>query len=309
MSQRNNARYGNRSNKKMQNITIVTGGCGFIGFHLVNRLVEIGKTVVVLDNLSTGKNVQMPEGATLYKMDLTIDDFPNLQNVDDIYHLAATTSVEESLVNPSKYQSNILLATRRLLKWSVDIKARRVVMASTAAVYGNPSIIPTNENVVTNPMSPYAEYKLKAESYISYHHTKDLTTACLRFFNVFGEGQPTTGSYAPAVARFINQYNNSELITITGDGLQTRDYVYIKDVVNALVMAMSTNKHFIANVGSGRELTILEIAKAFDSGITFIPKRNEPNRSCADITLIKHELGWEPCENVISWIEKIIKAP
>jgi UDP-glucose 4-epimerase len=288
----------------MDKITVVTGGCGFIGHHLVKRLVDIGKTVVVLDNLSTGRFTDMPEGATLYKMDLTIDAFPNLQNVDAIYHLAATTSVEESLSNAPKYKANILSATKRLLIWAADINARRIVMASTAAVYGDPAIIPTHEGVPVNPMSPYAEYKWRAENHLAHCHGKGLTTACLRFFNVFGEGQPTFGSYAPAVARFMTQYNAFEPITVTGDGSQTRDYIYVKDVVAALIMAMSRDNFFILNIGSGEELSILEIAESFGGEIQFIPKRNEPYQSCADIKMATIELGWTPNTNIISWIKK-----
>jgi len=288
----------------MDKITVVTGGCGFIGHHLVNRLVDIGKTVVVFDNLSTGKKERLPEGVKLYKLDLTIDELPNLENVDAIYHLAATTSVEESLQNPAKYKNHILNATRRLLLWAKDMNARRVVMASTAAVYGDPSIIPTHEGVPVNPISPYAEYKWRAENHLAHCHGKGLTTSCLRFFNVFGEGQPTSGSYAPAVARFMAQYENFEPITVTGDGSQTRDYIYVKDIVAALIIAMTRDNFFILNLGSGEELTILEIAESFGGEITFVPKRNEPYQSCADIKMASIELGWTPTKNIIKWIHE-----
>jgi len=288
----------------MDKITVVTGGCGFIGHHLVNRLVDIGKTVVVFDNLSTGKKERLPEGVKLYKLDLTIDELPNLENVDAIYHLAATTSVEESLQNPAKYKNHILNATRRLLLWAKDMNARRVVMASTAAVYGDPSIIPTHEGVPVNPISPYAEYKWRAENHLAHCHGKGLTTSCLRFFNVFGEGQPTSGSYAPAVARFMAQYENFEPITVTGDGSQTRDYIYVKDIVAALIIAMTRDNFFILNLGSGEELTILEIAESFGGEITFVPKRNEPYQACADIKMASIELGWTPTKNIIKWIHE-----
>jgi UDP-glucose 4-epimerase len=288
----------------MDKITVVTGGCGFIGHHLVNRLVDIGKTVVVFDNLSTGKKERLPEGVKLYKLDLTIDELPNLENVDAIYHLAATTSVEESLQNPAKYKNHILNATRRLLLWAKDMNARRVVMASTAAVYGDPSIIPTHEGVPVNPISPYAEYKWRAENHLAHCHGKGLTTSCLRFFNVFGEGQPTSGSYAPAVARFMAQYENFEPITVTGDGSQTRDYIYVKDIVAALIIAMTRDNFFILNLGSGEELTILEIAESFGGEITHIPARKEPYQSCADIKMASIELGWTPTKNIIKWIHE-----
>ena len=290
--------------KKTESITVVTGGCGFIGHHLVNRLVDIGKTVVVFDNLSTGKRERLPEGVQFYQLDLTVDDFPTLENVDAIYHLAATTSVEESLQNPEKYKSNILTATKRLLIWARDMEARRIVMASTAAVYGNPTVIPTHEGVPVNPMSPYAEYKWRAEQHLAHCHGKGITTAALRFFNVFGEGQPKTGSYAPAVARFMDQYNRWEPITVTGDGLQTRDYVYVKDIGAALIIAMASKNHFILNLGSGEELSILEIAESFGGEIIHIDPRVEPRQSCADIKMASIELGWTPTMSVIKWIHE-----
>jgi UDP-glucose 4-epimerase len=288
----------------MEKITIVTGGCGFIGHHLVQRLVDIGKTVVVFDNLSTGKKERLPEGVKFYKLDLTLDELPMIEGVDAIYHLAATTSVEESLQNPDKYKAHILSATKRLLLWAKDVGARRIVMASTAAVYGDPAVIPTSEACPVNPMSPYAEYKWRAEQHLAYCHDKGITTAALRFFNVFGEGQPKSGSYAPAIARFMDQYNKWEPITVTGNGSQSRDYVYVKDVVAALIMAMARNNHFILNIGSGEELTILEIAETFGGEIQFIPKRNEPYQSCADIKMATIELGWTPTINAIKWIHE-----
>lgn len=290
-----------------QRVQIVTGGAGFIGHHLVNTLIERGEWVIVIDNLSTGKVERVPKSVKLLKLDLSVDEIPNLPyQIDTVYHLAATTSVEESLVNPNKYKNHILNATTRVLLWAANQGARRVVMASTAAVYGNPEWIPTPEYNKTNPLSPYAEWKLEAERVMeSFHAPGTMTTACLRFFNVFGEGQPSTGSYAPAVARFMKQYESYNPITVTGDGSQTRDYVYVKDIVDGLIKAAEKDHHFVVNLGSGEELSILEIAEAFGGEIMFIPPRIEPKRSCADITEAWTELGWKPSTNVIKWIHQI----
>lgn len=288
----------------MKNIIVVTGGAGFIGHHLVNKLIEMGKKVVVFDNLSSGKIERIPDGVEFYQMDLVTDEFPLINNVESVYHLAATTSVEESLSNPEKYKLNILDATKRVLSWATDIGVRRVVMASTAAVYGDPLIIPTNEGVPVNPLSPYAEYKWRAEQHLAHCHGNNITTAALRFFNVFGEGQPKTGSYAPAVARFMDQYDSNQPITVTGDGLQTRDYVYVKDIVSGLIISMARNNHFIINLGCGEELTILDIAKSFGGEIKHIEPRNEIRRSCSNIEIAKIELGWTPTTNVIEWIRE-----
>lgn len=290
-----------------QRVQIVTGGAGFIGHHLVRTLLEKGERVIVIDNLSTGKIERIPEGVTLLKLDLSNEEIPAVgYDVDVVYHLAATTSVEESLSDPVKYKSNILDATNLVLKWSLKQNARRVVMASTAAVYGNPDVIPTSEQVKCDPLSPYAEWKLESEKLMKlFHSPGKMTTSCLRFFNVFGEGQPSTGSYAPAVARFIRQYEQQEPITVTGNGSQTRDYVYVKDIVNGLIKAGEKDTHFVVNLGSGEELTILDIAKAFNREINFIAPRIEPKRSCADITKASLELGWKPTTNVIKWIHQI----
>ena len=289
-----------------QRVQIVTGGAGFIGHHLVNALLDRGETVIIIDNLSTGVAKRIPNGVKLLKLDLSVDQIPELPyQVDTVYHLAATTSVEESLKNSNKYKHHILNATTRLLLWAGNQGARRVIMSSTAAVYGNPGSIPTSELDKTNPLSPYAEWKLEAERIMaSFHMPGVMTTACLRFFNVFGEGQPMSGSYAPAVARFMEQYEQFLPITVTGDGTQTRDYVYVKDIVDGLIRASLNEDHFILNLGSGEELSMIDIADAFGGEITFIPARNEPKRSCADITEAWSQLGWKPSINVIKWIHQ-----
>lgn len=285
---------------------IVTGGAGFIGHHLVNKLIDSGWEVEVWDNLSTGKRERVHHYADLRVIDLTYDTLPDVK-ADAVFHLAATTSVQESLENPYKYEQNCYMTTKRLLDWAVKTGLNNIVMASTSAVYGEPKFVPVSESTPVNPMSPYAEWKLKSEQLMaSYQRNFGLNCTALRLFNVYGEEQPSSGSYAPAVALFLKQFESFEPITVTGDGLQTRDYIYVYDVVRAFISAAESPAEYfrVMNVGTGEELTILEIAEAFGGEIKHIAPRVEPRRSCADVKRISEELNWMSSETVLNWINR-----
>jgi UDP-glucose 4-epimerase len=289
--------------------TIVTGGAGFIGHHLVNLLLEEGHIVDVFDNLSTGKLENLPSHAncTFHKIDLTIDTLPDI-NADWVFHLAAPVSVQESLENPYKYEQGCFMATKRMLDWSVKHGVTDFTLASTAASYGDREDVPFVEDSELKPMSPYAQWKINAEHLIKqYNQRFGIRTTALRFFNVFGEGQHDSGSYAPAVALFLKQFEAYKPITVTGDGLQTRDYIYVKDIANALYKTMTRpwGTTRIMNVGTGEETSILEIAKTFGGEIKFIAPRVEPKRSCASISTIQKELGWEPTKSILTWINEV----
>jgi len=281
---------------------LVTGGAGFIGSNLVNFLLKEGHEVEVWDDLSTGKLERLSKEVEFKRLDLTRDVLPDIE-VDWVFHLAAPVSVQESLENPSKYMYGCFGTTYRMLDWSRRNNAKSFTLASTAAVYGETDQVPVKETDELNPISPYAEWKLKAEDCLSMYKSYFTCTA-LRFFNVYGNGQSNTGSYAPAVARFLDQYRSGQTITVTGSGLQTRDYVHVNDICSALYESGKRIGPFlIMNVGSGKEIAILDIANAFETNITFIDKRKEPMRSGADITLIKSKLAWRPKENIFEWIK------
>jgi UDP-glucose 4-epimerase len=284
---------------------LVTGGCGFIGHHLVRRLVGLGHQVVVWDNLSTGKKERLPDGVELNVIDILYDELPN-GIYDAVFHLASPTSVPESILHPIKYENGCLDMTRIVFKWSVSNNVKYFTFSSTSSIYGESQDIPLSEETSESPMSPYAKYKSLSEKYLNvFSENLDCQISVMRFFNVFGEEQPSEGSYAPAIAKFISQLNSGNPITVTGDGLQTRDYVYVDDVVNALTLTLENKKYRynIFNVGSGIESRILDVAKQINGDIVFIEERKEPKRSCADITKIKEILGWEPTTTVFKWIE------
>ena len=283
---------------------LITGGAGFIGHHLSNTLYSMGHDVHVLDNLSTGKQERLVEGIKFQLKDLLVDELPD-ESFDAVFHLAAPTSVQESLENPDKYKEGCYQMTINVVDWAETHNVKYFTFASTAAVYGPTEIIPTKEDDELNPISPYAEYKLFSEQYLKTVSSDKLQITVTRFFNVFGEEQPNSGSYAPAVAIFLKQFAGGEPITVTGDGEQTRDYIYVRDLVDALMMTIEPQpyEYNIYNIGSGNEIKIIDIAKTFNHEIKFIEARKEPKRSLSNIDKIEEEYGWESKTNVIEWLK------
>jgi UDP-glucose 4-epimerase len=274
---------------------LVTGGAGFIGHHLSNTLYKMGHNVEVWDDLSTGKKERLNENIVFRKMDILTDNLPN-EMFDAVYHLAAPTSVQESLENPEKYKMGCYDMTLRIVEWANTHGVKYFTFASTAAVYGPTEIIPTSEDDILNPISPLLS-EISNSSNIQFTIT--------RFFNVFGEEQPNSGSYAPAVAIFLKQYFSKQPITVTGDGQQTRDYIYVKDLVEALLHTIEDQLYRINifNIGTGSEIKIIDIANTFNYEVMFIEERKEPKRSLSDISKITEEFNWSPKQNVIDWLK------
>lgn len=283
---------------------LVTGGAGFIGSHVVEYF-QSASQVRVLDDLSTGQRRNLAgmacefiEGSTLDRrvVDRAMD------GVDYVFHLAALVSVAESMRQPQKCVALNVEGLLNVLDSSVSAKVKKLVLASSAAVYGDNSNVPVVETMLPNPQSPYAVTKLDGEHYCQiWHRETPLKTACLRFFNVFGPRQNPNSAYAAAIPIFIQNARNGAPLIIYGDGKQTRDFVYVKDVVAGLAHAVQiedlAGPH---NIGYGRSISIKRLAEKIvcatgsESEIKFAASRpGDVQHSCADIAKIL-ATGWRP---------------
>jgi UDP-glucose 4-epimerase len=244
---------------------LITGGAGFIGSHLASHLA-VHSTVRVLDNFRSGKRANL-SGLPVEIQEGCVSDpavvSAALDGIDTVFHLAAMVSVEESLANPQECVRINVQGLLNVLESSVRAGVKRVVFCSSAAVYGNDPVVPKREEMTPHPLNPYAVTKLDGEYYCDfYHKIRGLPTVSLRFFNVFGPGQNPDGAYASAIPRFVRAAVAGEPLRIFGDGEQTRDFVFVGDVVRALAFAgQSPSAGGVYNVGYGRAWTVNELAR------------------------------------------------
>lgn len=285
---------------------LITGAAGFLGSSLANTLAQEGHSVRGVDDCSTGDpSVLVPE---VYFTRGDINDRPKLwtllQDVDCVYHLAARVLVPESILYPREYNQVNVGGTVTLMEAMRDVGVRRVVFASSGAVYGDQDTQPINESCIPVPGSPYAVSKLAAEYYIrTIGDLWGIETVCLRVFNAYGPGQHFPPVHAPVIPYFIRQASQNGTIVIHGDGNQTRDYVYVDDVINAMVAAATKEgiSQKTINVGSGRETSVRELAQMIISitgghpEIVYNP-HNEVStiRMCASLRTAMELLDYEP---------------
>lgn len=303
---------------------LVTGGAGFIGSHLVDALVARGDTVTVLDNLSNGsmdnlKNHTNNPGFQFIQGD--IRDAKAIENavagVDAIIHEAAMISVPLSIEDPELAHSVNSEGTQALLKASLERGVKRFVYASSCAVYGEQAKLPISEDTSPNPLSPYARSKLVAEqSCRTFYELEGLKTVCLRYFNVYGARQ--TGEYAGVMTKFMERLRTNRGPVIYGDGEQTRDFIYVGDVVDATLLALE--REGVAgktlNVGTGKATSINELCGIFLrlTGKTELeptyeaPRSGDIRHSQADIANIKKLLGYEPKVSLEQGVEKLLRS-
>ncbi len=289
---------------------LVTGGAGFIGSHLVDRLMRESYEVVVLDNFFSGniENIKhhLESGMfCLVKGDVRNSDDvkETIRNVDAVIHLAAIVSVPLSIEKPLLVNDVNVRGTLNLLEASLKADVKRFIYASSCAVYGEADRLPINEDCPTNPISPYAVSKLAAENYCKvFHENYGLNTLCLRYFNVYGPRQ-ARNSYSGVITQFINRLKQGKPPIIYGDGEQTRDFVHVKDIVEANMLALNCQHGFgeVINVGTGKSTTINELAnllmeffgQAHLKPVYRPPREGDIRDSYADIGKAEKMLGYK----------------
>lgn len=286
--------------------TLITGVAGFLGSALAQKLIEDGHTVLGLDDLSTGQEERIPPGVNFELGDML--DRPKLwtllQDVECVYHLAARVAVQESILYPREYNSTNVGGTVSVMEAMRDVGVKRVVFTSSGAVYGGQQEQPLNEDLRPSPDSPYAVSKLAAEYYIkTIGKLWGIETVTLRIFNAYGPGQRLTADHPPVIPNFLKQAVHEGTLVIHNSGTQTRDFVYLDDVVDALIIASTTSKvdGKTINIGSGKETSIVDLAERVldltgaKTETIYNPKaKGGVSRMRADISRAKALLGYKP---------------
>jgi len=298
---------------------LITGGAGFIGSHLTDKLIKTGHNVVVVDNLSTGKRENLNPRAKFYKIDICnskISQIFKKEKPEVVFHYAAQINVRKSVAEPIKDAKINILGSLNILENSQKYKVKKIIFTSTGgAIYGEADIIPTPETYPENPLSPYGIAKLTVEKYLDYYYKIfGLSFISLRLANVYGPRQNSKGE-SGVVAIFYDKLLNKQQPIINGNGQQTRDYIFVDDVIEANFLALQKNKVGIFNVGTGIETSVNEIfqkiKKVTKSNLKAIykpAKKGDLERSCLDCSKIKKQLGWQPKHNLDKGLEKTVRS-
>jgi len=294
---------------------LVTGGAGFIGSHLVDELVLKKYEVIVLDNLSTGniKNLQKVKNKIKFvKCDLlknkNLSKFIN--NVDYVFHLAGLSKVNESIKNPQKYYKANVISTLNILNSIQGNNLKKFVYSASASCYGNSKEMPTSEKAKIQTLSPYALTKWMSEKMIMEHaKIYKFPAISLRFFNVYGPRAKVSNAYSSVISIFLKQKLTNKSLTVVGDGLQSRSFIYVSDVVNAMIKAAKSKIiNEIFNVGSKKSVQINKIVEVLNGKKNYISKRpGEPRHSHSDITKIERLLNWKPKISINEGIKILLK--
>lgn len=274
---------------------LVTGGAGFIGSHLVDLLLENQFEVTVLDNFSTGRAFNLnhvKEKIDLVECDLSIQEdwIKKFQSVDYVFHLAALADIVPSIQNPEGYFQSNVTGTLNVLQASRRYNVKRFVYAASSSCYGIPELYPTPETSPILPQYPYALTKRMGEELVMHWaQVYKFPALSLRFFNVYGPRSRTSGTYGAVFGVFLAQKLAGKPFTVVGDGKQTRDFTYVRDVVEAVFAAAQSDKvGEIYNVGSGATISVNRIVELLKGEVTYIPKRpGEPDSTFADIAKLK----------------------
>jgi len=294
---------------------LVTGGAGFIGSHVVDKLLQKGLEVTVLDNLSTGRIENLEhclEQLKFVQCDLSEtggwqDEF---DGCDWVIHLAALADIVPSIQQPEAYFRSNVVGTLNVLQAARTHNISRLVYSASSSCYGMTEVFPTPENATLSPQYPYALTKLLGEELV-LHWAKiyRIPALSLRFFNVFGPRSRTSGTYGAVFGVFLAQKLAGKPFTVVGDGLQKRDFTYVSDVAQAVLAACEASASGVAiNIGSGAPASVLTLTQLLGGDVTFIPKRpGEPSITFADISLAKEILNWTPRVSFAEGVDLLMK--
>lgn len=299
---------------------LVTGGAGFIGSHLTERLLKQGHRVRVLDNLSTGKLDNLPRhpALTFIKGDvcdaLLVDEC--MDGVEVVYHLAAVASVQASVDDPLGTHRSNLVGTINLLESARQQRVSRFFYASSAAVYGDTTDLPIGEDTPLNPLTPYAIDKLSGEYYLKYYAKQSgFSGIAFRFFNIYGPRQDPSSPYSGVISIFTDRALTRRPITIFGDGEQSRDFVFVKDLVDVLVQGLEVPLEDVAvvNVGGGASVTLLDLLSALETILARplhrkheAPRAGDIRHSLADTSALREFFGRVPATSLTAGLEQIL---
>ncbi|HJJ31781.1 MAG TPA: GDP-mannose 4,6-dehydratase [Methanocorpusculum sp.] len=304
---------------------LVTGAAGFIGSHIAESLIARKDSAVILDDMSAGnrENLSVNPAAKVYIGSILdeklLDTICSENEIDGIFHLGAVASVKKSIENPSLIHKVNCTGTLNILEAARKHDIEKVVLSASAAAYGDDPVFPKTEDMMPAPLSPYATSKIAAEMYVrNYTDLYGMKNTSLRYFNVYGPRQDPNGEYAAVISKFTERITKGQGITIYGDGKQTRDFVYVKDVASANLLAMDNRTSAAAglfNIGTGIQTSLNELAEMImaSAGVT-VDIRYEAVRegdvrfSCADISKAERVLGYHPQYSLAEGIDETVKA-
>jgi len=292
---------------------LVTGGAGFIGSHIVDRLIASGHSVIVLDNESSEVHDQFyfNNAAKYYKLDIV--DYEGTKKlydgVDIVFHLAAESRIQPTVLNPIGAVQTNTVGTATVLQCSREAGVKKVIYSSTSSAYGLRNKAPLDETMPDDCLNPYSVSKMAGEKLCRMYTTLyGLKTVILRYFNVYGNREPARGQYAPVVGLFLKQKKAGMPLTIVPDGTQRRDFTHVSDVVEANMLAMETeHNHYgeLFNVGTGINHSVLELAAMISENTVMIaPRLGEAYITQANNTKIRTVMGWEPRKTIEEYIKE-----
>lgn len=303
---------------KSYNQCLVTGGAGFIGSHLTERLLKEGHKVTVIDNFSTGRASNLDGLENRENLILIEEDICNLnavaslfENIDCVFHMAALADIVPSIQNPLNYYRSNVEGTASVLEAARKAEVKRFLYTASSSCYGIPDIYPTAETAEIRPQYPYALTKyLGEELALHWAQVYKMPITSLRLFNVYGPRSRTSGTYGAVFGVFLAQKLANQPYTVVGDGTQTRDFTFVTDVVDAFIKTAENANSVgtIMNVGSGNTYSVNRLVELLGGEVTYIPRRpGEPDCTFADISRIRDVVGWEPAISLENGVREMIK--